>query len=474
MGGQAGKSTVAGALCRAVHERQTAITTSIVAQFCGKGRGFLPANSSGLPLLRIDHQHVVQDKVKHWRGTMVLPVVLCKLQHSLCSCSSVNPITTHPWWLATLELQQCSPQRPDVHELIVLPGAQSSSGDEGFQAYVRAVKARLACHGFTRPFNLAEDPREQDEWNTWVEYLDYIYFQHDMLAATLKEAEPRYKQAWEDLEPFDIYPVPRMLTDGGKAKEEFIAAREQLHSIKRQLRRFFQDTRLYREHDKALANMGMRAEWALGQLALIEAGLGPSDDTEDAPECEEEDKEDEKSTTTSGQHRACIFDEDDAVSYHSMEDRKRNEDEKEEGGAANSEQHVTTGHKRARTSDEADAESNHGAKRTKRSEEQRNKKPPAKVGSELMIITTQVPTLQLLSHPQQPASEPGEAAQKMEEKAFAPAPPRMDCRTRLRRSARLEAAKQDASKGNANCRILSSEVGAGTRESRKNGAKGRG
>ncbi|KAF2962795.1 hypothetical protein GQX73_g10778 [Xylaria multiplex] len=50
-----------------------------------------------------------------------------------------------------------------------------SSGTAGFAAYTSAVKKRLASRGFTQAFHLAEDPRQQDAWSTWVEYLDYVY-----------------------------------------------------------------------------------------------------------------------------------------------------------------------------------------------------------------------------------------------------------------------------------------------------------
>jgi hypothetical protein len=53
----------------------------------------------------------------------------------------------------------------------------SSTNTESFTSYVRAMKKRLRSHGFTGRFNLSKDPREQDEWTTWVEYLNYIYWE---------------------------------------------------------------------------------------------------------------------------------------------------------------------------------------------------------------------------------------------------------------------------------------------------------
>ena len=40
------------------------------------------------------------------------------------------------------------------------------SGKDGFTAYTRAVEKRLLSHKFTQPFQLAEDPRQQDARTT--------------------------------------------------------------------------------------------------------------------------------------------------------------------------------------------------------------------------------------------------------------------------------------------------------------------
>ncbi|MCJ1425041.1 hypothetical protein MMC29_002929 [Sticta canariensis] len=81
------------------------------------------------------------------------------------------------------------------------------SGKEGFTAYTQAVEKRLASHQFTQPFQLAEDPRQQDPRTTWVEYLSYTYWRRDRHAATMGAAEPRYRQAWDELQRFDT-PLP--------------------------------------------------------------------------------------------------------------------------------------------------------------------------------------------------------------------------------------------------------------------------
>lgn len=39
--------------------------------------------------------------------------------------------------------------------------------------YERARRRRLARHGFDRSFKLSEDPKEQDELTTWIEYVNF-------------------------------------------------------------------------------------------------------------------------------------------------------------------------------------------------------------------------------------------------------------------------------------------------------------
>ena len=73
----------------------------------------------------------------------------------------------------------------------------------GFPAYKEAVKKRLASHNFNLEFQLEDDPRQQGVWTTWVEYLNFEYWQADRLAALLKTSELGYRNAWNDLQRLD-------------------------------------------------------------------------------------------------------------------------------------------------------------------------------------------------------------------------------------------------------------------------------
>ena len=69
----------------------------------------------------------------------------------------------------------------------------------GFRDYAEAVKRRLACHGFTQPFELDEDPKNQDKLTTWIEYLNYEYWWLDKHTSDMERLEPEHDKLWQEL-----------------------------------------------------------------------------------------------------------------------------------------------------------------------------------------------------------------------------------------------------------------------------------
>lgn len=72
-------------------------------------------------------------------------------------------------------------------------------GCDGFPDYVEAVKRRLAQHNFTRPFQLHEDPTQQDKLTTWIEYLNFECWWLDRYTRTIQRLKPDHDKAWQDL-----------------------------------------------------------------------------------------------------------------------------------------------------------------------------------------------------------------------------------------------------------------------------------
>ncbi|KAF5128416.1 hypothetical protein E5D57_009355 [Metarhizium anisopliae] len=76
---------------------------------------------------------------------------------------------------------------------------QRELGCESTSDYEEAMKARLAKHGFTRTFYLAEDPKQQEKLTTWIEYLGFEYWWLDRYAASIERLKPKHDEAWEEL-----------------------------------------------------------------------------------------------------------------------------------------------------------------------------------------------------------------------------------------------------------------------------------
>ncbi|KAJ4862459.1 hypothetical protein T069G_03413 [Trichoderma breve] len=133
-----------------------------------------------------------------------------------------------------------------------------------FQAYQEAVKKRLASHNFTREFRLEADPRQQDTWTTWVEYLNFEYFERDRLAALLMRLEQDYINAWDkflvvDSSRFDAFGRPL-----AEPEDNFGA-------LQRRVDIFIRDTYPYRSKEPFFCHQRVLTRWILEQLSLIEA-----------------------------------------------------------------------------------------------------------------------------------------------------------------------------------------------------------
>ena len=68
-----------------------------------------------------------------------------------------------------------------------------------FPEYVEEAKRRLTRHGFTRPFQLDEDPKRQDKLTTWIEYLNYECSWYDLYTGRVERLQPKHDEAWKKL-----------------------------------------------------------------------------------------------------------------------------------------------------------------------------------------------------------------------------------------------------------------------------------
>lgn len=153
----------------------------------------------------------------------------------------------------------------------------------GFPAYKKAVKKRLASHNFNREFQLEDDPRQQGVWTTWVEYLNFEYWQADRLAASLKTSEQRYRNAWNALQCLDT-PQPssleRVAVSSSKdspadappcLEQQLTTTQAELEALRQKMDSFIRETRPYRRKEEDARRQTILTRWVLEQLHVIEA-----------------------------------------------------------------------------------------------------------------------------------------------------------------------------------------------------------
>lgn len=66
-------------------------------------------------------------------------------------------------------------------------------------SYTKAAKKLLAEYAFVRPFQLHDDPKQQDALTTWIEYLAYACAVHYRHTCLVKKYQPGYDAAWKAL-----------------------------------------------------------------------------------------------------------------------------------------------------------------------------------------------------------------------------------------------------------------------------------
>lgn len=139
---------------------------------------------------------------------------------------------------------------------------------EGLEEYQQAVETRLLSHHFTQQFELMQDPRDQDTWNTWVEYLCYIYWFQDQYAALLPGERDKYQKACYAL-AYKEWEWPYIDELIGKAEWNIIKTdiRKRYEAVET----FLKETRKYMNADKMVARQELRASWVRGKIIQIAA-----------------------------------------------------------------------------------------------------------------------------------------------------------------------------------------------------------
>ena len=89
-----------------------------------------------------------------------------------------------------------------------------------FSAYCQRLHDRLTKHGFEQSFQLHKDPDQQNAMDTWIEFLNWEYWQYDESARVISRRQSRHDNAWKKLVDSKVlksYETEELLWDFGYA-----------------------------------------------------------------------------------------------------------------------------------------------------------------------------------------------------------------------------------------------------------------
>ncbi|KAI9676090.1 MAG: hypothetical protein M1817_000833 [Caeruleum heppii] len=174
-----------------------------------------------------------------------------------------------------------------------------------FPTYTAVVRRKLAPHHFVRTFRLKKNPRHQDQWSTWLEYLVYEYLLFERLNDFVESEERRHSQAWERLleaMPLSARQRRESLDKPGNShlteatinldvsqpsntrqrhssrqtaalKEQLAAARADAAAIKTTLEDFIRETAPYRRAKESADRQRRRVNWVVEEARVMEAEM---------------------------------------------------------------------------------------------------------------------------------------------------------------------------------------------------------
>ncbi|ATY65357.1 hypothetical protein A9K55_001234 [Cordyceps militaris] len=121
-------------------------------------------------------------------------------------------------------------------------------GCQGFRDYMEAVKRRLTRHDFIQPFKLSEDPKNQDNLSTWIEYLNYEYWWLDKYTSDIERLEPEHDKLWQELadkkilRPHETKEFVRTALSGMEGEAEKDQAMKAVQRAESEARRIYAST----------------------------------------------------------------------------------------------------------------------------------------------------------------------------------------------------------------------------------------
>ena len=152
-------------------------------------------------------------------------------------------------------------------------------GGLGLAKYTEAARARLADQGFTKTCRFHRDPRRQDRWTEWVEYLEFECWWLDYRKKEARQLQVQYDIAREKLLKADVLmdsETPEGIwREGG---DEFgCDGNESINNRRKTaIAEFMLEIQVFRSAKSDEGRHQGWVRWALDQEPLIEAELKAS------------------------------------------------------------------------------------------------------------------------------------------------------------------------------------------------------
>lgn len=146
---------------------------------------------------------------------------------------------------------------------------QHLPGDQPFSSYKDQLRNRLKQHAFARPIRLHDDPRRQDNWTTWLEYLNFEEWHLEQLTARAVAEEPQFHKSWNLLSETSHRCGPEV---GGLAIQPKTNKTGRAASNKASLE-FIKETIPYKNALTATRYQRLRVKWIIKEARLLEGEL---------------------------------------------------------------------------------------------------------------------------------------------------------------------------------------------------------
>ncbi|KAM3429694.1 hypothetical protein NHJ13734_008069 [Beauveria thailandica] len=178
----------------------------------------------------------------------------------------------HGGWVKKKGFEAATRKVWDFYRAQAEPAAECRAGST-LSAYTEAANQRLSNHGFLKRVEFAENPREQDMWTTWVEYLDYIYYWQDSYAKKVRKVEGVANRAWDAFEAhiWVLEPTEPFLEATEPPEVQLERVNAELEARTAAVHKLLRGIAGHRHWECLLRRQEKRAIWARKQIALIES-----------------------------------------------------------------------------------------------------------------------------------------------------------------------------------------------------------